>query len=138
MQKNAMEHELQRSATAAAAAVQQAMRGRQEAESAARHSKTRLDAAAAEIQALQAQVSAAFGRAAVLRLANLATERLQFADGEKRRAAAEAATAAMRSKFNEQVIPPAQRSSVPAGLTCCCRLRPTRRLAASCRLLLSQ
>jgi hypothetical protein len=63
VQKNAMEHELQRSAAAAAAAVQQAVRGRHEAESAARHSKTRLDAAAAEIQALQAQVRASLGRA---------------------------------------------------------------------------
>ncbi len=33
-------------------------------------------------------------------------ECLQFADGEKRRAAAEATTAAIRSKFNEQVMPP--------------------------------
>jgi hypothetical protein len=36
----------------------------------------------------------------------LVAECLQFADGEKRRAAAEAATAAIRSKFNEQVMPP--------------------------------
>ena len=64
VQKNATEHELQRSAAAAAAAVQQAMRGRHEAESAAKHSKTRLDAAAAEIQALQAQVSNTLRRAA--------------------------------------------------------------------------
>jgi hypothetical protein len=58
VQKNCMEHELQRSAAAAAAAVQQAVRGRLDAEAATRHSRTRLDAAAAEIQALQAQVRA--------------------------------------------------------------------------------
>jgi hypothetical protein len=64
VQKNAMEHEVQRSAGAASAAVQQAVRGRLEAESAAKHAKTRLDAAAAEIQALQTQASTLLGHAA--------------------------------------------------------------------------
>ena len=59
VQKNTMEHEVQRSAAAAAAAVQQAVRGRMDAESATKHAKTRLDAAAAEIQALQTQASTA-------------------------------------------------------------------------------
>lgn len=59
-----MEHEVQRSAAAASAAVQQAVRGRLEAESAAKHAKTRLDAAAAEIQALQTQASTLLGHAA--------------------------------------------------------------------------
>ena len=59
MQKNAAEHDMQRSAAAAAAAaVQQAARGRHEAECAAKHAKTRLDAAAAEIQALHTQARA--------------------------------------------------------------------------------
>jgi hypothetical protein len=56
VQKNCMEHEMQRSAAAAAATVQQAVRCKHDAESATKHAKTRLDAAAAEIQALQAQV----------------------------------------------------------------------------------
>ena len=57
VQKNAMQYEMQRSAAAAAAAVQHAVRGRHDSECAAKHAKTRLDAAAAEIQALQTQVS---------------------------------------------------------------------------------
>jgi hypothetical protein len=59
-----MEHEVQRSAAAASAAVQQAVRGRLEAEAAAKHAKTRLDAAAAEIQALQTQAIIVMCRAA--------------------------------------------------------------------------
>ena len=47
-------------------------------------------------------------------------ECLQFADGEKRRAAAEAATAAIRSKFNEQVMPP--HSAAVVGAACARRV----------------
>ena len=60
----------------------------------------------------------------------------QFADAEKRRAAAEAATAAIRAKFNEQVRARGLLQSVHARRPCLfCRRRRMLHSAASCMRL---
>lgn len=73
-------------------------------------------------------------RRAVLPNCSRCSHVVQFADAEKRRAAAEAATAAIRAKFNEQVRARGLLQSVHARRPCLfCRRRRTRHSAASCR-----